>query len=444
MRRRTVLVSAGGALVGGLAGCLSAPPGGSSDQNDGPAMDDTVPSGTWPQIGYDAQHTSHTPDARGPRDDATVVWTSFGDRAVFPPVVDDALYLTEAMTDGTAYSLDTEDGTERWSNADLPPMRWPPTLHEDRLLVLTREEGNVVRLHALDTSTGEQTWVREEGITATSGSRPPIAPTVRGGSVYLASNRGIVTCDAATGEIEWTAELGPHLVRTENGPTWRTDWAKPAVTAERAFTFDTNDGYQETREIYAVDRSSGELDWTAELDLGNRWYLKGHVVAGAEYVYVPALKSVGSGSGGNSEWKGTERLFALERDSGAVAWDWELSRKTLSPPAYADGTLYVGEWYPYANTGRLHALDASDGNVTWTYRIEKGAVLWPTVADDTVYIGQGKEFTAIATADGTRRWRLEIGERVGPPTVVGETAYVQTNPGYGNESRVLAVREPSS
>ncbi|QZY04141.1 PQQ-binding-like beta-propeller repeat protein [Halobaculum roseum] len=371
-----------------------------------------------------------------------MAWRSLGDRPVYPPVVDDALYLTEAWTGGTAFTLSAEDGQQQWSNSELPPMRWAPALHDDRLLVITREAGNVVRLHALDVASGDQEWVREHEITASSGEHPPISPTVRDGALYLGSNRGVIRCDAATGDIDWTAPLGPHVVETENGPTWRTDWAKPAVTADRVFTFDMNESYRATREVYAVDRRTGDREWTARLDAGDGWYLKAHAVAGADHVFVSALRPHVSAGLDDSPWSGAERLFALEAASGEVAWDWTLPKKTLSPPAYADGTLYVSEWYPDADTGRLHALDVSDGSNIWTYETDNGAVLSPTVAGDTVYIGQGEELAAVARADGTRRWRLEIGERSGPPVVVGETAYIQTNPGHNYQSRLLAVREP--
>ncbi|WP_380676430.1 PQQ-binding-like beta-propeller repeat protein [Salinigranum sp. GCM10025319] len=144
----------------------------------------------------------------------------------------------------------------------------------------------------------------------------------------------------------------------------------------------------------------------------------------------------------DSPWSGSERLFALESASGAVAWDWKLPKKTLSPPAYADGTLYVGEWYPDADTGRLHAVDATDGSVTWTSETEPGGIGSPTVAGDTVYVNQGEEFAAVAASDGSQRWRLETGARAGTPVVVGDTAYLRTNPGHNYDSRILAVREP--
>ncbi|WP_222919157.1 PQQ-binding-like beta-propeller repeat protein [Natrinema sp. SYSU A 869] len=441
MRRRTILATIGAVTSGVGGGCLELTRTDSSDPNQATAeTDDGIAEGTWPQVAYDARNTRHTPDARGPRNGADVAWTALGDRPVYPPVVDDALYLTEAWTDGAALAV-AGNGEIQWAIDDLPPMRWAPALHGDRLLVVTRETGNVVRLHALDTATGDQAWVREDGITASSGERPPTGPTVRDGSVYLGSNRGVIACEASTGDLEWTAVLGEHVVETDNGPTWRTDWATPAVTADRVFTFDTNDGHRETRDVYAVDRATGDHEWTAELAVEDGWSLEGHVVAGRDRIFVSALDPHVSMGVDDTDWSGTERLFALDAATGAVEWEWELPRKTLSPPAYADGTLYVGEWYPDADTGRLHAVDATDGSVTWTYRTENDGVRSPTVAGDTVYVAQGEGLAAVAVTDGSRRWRLRIGSRVGSPVVVGDTLYAHTNPDHDTESRLLAVRE---
>jgi len=391
-------------------------------------------------VGYDARNTHYNPNARGPRDEATVAWEQLGDKPVYPPVVAESLYLTEAWTDGAALALASDSGEQRWSNSDLPPSRWAPALHEEKLLILTRSRGNVVRLHSLDTRSGEQAWNRDEGITASSSERPPISPTVRSDSVFVPSDRGIIACDATTGDLKWRGNLGPHIVDTEGGPTWRSSWAKPAVTAERAFTFDTNDSYQSIREVYAVDSTSGDQEWTAELELSEQWSLKGSPVAGDKHVFVSALKTGMVAERGESP-SIEERLFALDADSGTVAWDWSRERQTLSPPAYLDDMLYVAEWNPGADTGQLHAVDVSDGSRTWTYKTNAGAVQSPTATSDTVYVNQGSEFAAVERTNGTGRWNLEIGDS-GRSVVVGETAFVQTNPGHGEDSRVLAIREP--
>lgn len=137
-----------------------------------------------------------------------------------------------------------------------------------------------------------------------------------------------------------------------------------------------------------------------------------------------------------------------------MAWQWELRGKTSTPPAYADGTLYVGEWRPDADTGHLHAVDATDGtvgfpsvaSVGWTYRAEPRGVpargvRSPTVAGDTVYVVHGGELAAVADDDGSRRWRLDTGFPLGQPAVV-EAMYVCTNPIRDEDSHLLAVREP--
>lgn len=441
MRRRTVLAATGGVLSGS-AGCLRAPGRGAESESGSTANpDDTGASpGTWSQVAHDSRHTRHPPDAQGPRDAAEISWRALGDRAVYPPVVADDLYLTEAWGGGTALSLAAADGAERWSNGALPPMRWAPALHEDRLFVVTREAGNVVRLHALDTGTGDQAWVTETGITASSGQHPPAGPTLADGSVYLPSNRGVVACEAATGDVEWTATLGEHVVDTEDGPTWRTDWAKPAVTDHRVFTFDTNENYRTTRAVFAVDRATGTRTWTAELAVGDGWYLTGHAVVGADHVFVSAVKPAVS-VGQESVEAGAGRLFALDVATGDVAWDWTRPRETLAPPAYADGTLYVGTAETATDTYRVHALAASDGRTRWTHRADD-AVPTPTVTSDTVYLSQGSALVALATTDGTPRWRVDVGSRLGSPVVVGETAYVHTNPGHNYDSHLVAVREP--
>lgn len=442
MRRRSVLASVGGLTAGGVAGCLDTIARDTSTQTEPSSPSpEHIPPGTWPQIAYDARNTAHVPEAPGPRDDATITWNSLGDRPVYPPVVDDGLYLTEGWTDGRAFKVASDDGEIEWEATQLPPMRWAPALHENRLFVVTREEGNVVRLHALNTTTGDQEWVRERGITASSGQQPPTGPTVRDGTVYLGSNRGVIACESATGDVEWEATLAEHVIETEHGPTWRTDWATPAVTADRVFTFDMNERYQATRTVYAVDRATGDQEWTAEITLADGWSLKGHVVAGDDRVFVSALDPHVSVGFDDGEWSGTERLFALDATTGDVDWDWELPRKTLSPPAYADGTLYVGEWYPDADTGRLHALDASDGSITWTYESDAGAVRYPTAAADTIYIALGDKLAAIAADGETLRWRLQLEARAGPPIVVDDTIYVQTNPGHNYDSQLYAVQE---
>lgn len=450
MHRRTYLAAAGSALAA-VAGCLT---GATSDGRGSrttftPAPDaaetialDADGPGTWPQVGHDARHHSYAPGASGPGTDASpkVAWQALGSRSVYPPMVDSDLYLTERWTGGAALSLASADGATRWTNMALPPMRWAPALARDRMLVLTRTESNTVRLHALATDTGEQQWAQAEGVTASTTSRPPSGPTVRDGTVYVGSSTGVIALDVATGTLRWEAKLGEHVIETENGPTWRTDWVKPAVSAERVFTFDENDSFRNAREVYAVDRQTGEQDWTATLELSDGWTLHGHVVVGRKYVFVLALDPHVRFGGDDRPWSGTQRVYALEKATGEVAWRWELTNgKLLGPPAYAQGYLFVGTWRPDADTGRVYAIDAANRTTAWTYETDAGGVHTPVVTNDAVYVTQGRELAAIGL-DGSGAWRLPFEKPLSPPVVANDTVYALTGGGRSEENHVVAVR----
>lgn len=434
MDRRTVLGSVGASLGSILAGCVSVP-----EQGPTPNVGMSPTEGTWPQIGYDARNTRHT-DARGPRDDVTA--RELLDTNVYPPVVDDDLYLTESETDGTALAIGATEGTIQWTNNSLPPIRWAPALHERRLLTLSRSEGNVVRLHAFDTETGEQDWVRERGISASTSTRPPTGPTVRDDTLYISSEHGIIARSAVTGDPEWECILGRSSEAAFSSGQLPS-WAQPAVNSRRAFTFDTNDDDGEIREVYAVDRHTGERDWTAELNLEENWHLTGYPVIGAGYVFVVAVytRPVLQGNGTES-FTQENRLFAIDANTGQVVWNRHFrSSVVLRPPAYAEGSLYLGRWQFDRNVSDLLSIDASNGETRWTYETDAGPIISSTVCDDTIYLGQGTQVAAISRSKGKRRWRLGIGDRPGSLVVVDDTAYVQADSLLNSDSRLLAIRE---
>lgn len=426
MHRRTVIATAGSVLTSMGVGCLT-----TGERN-------TVAAGTWPQVAYDSRNTRYTPDARGPRDDATVAWRALGDQQVFPPVVDDDLYLTERG--GSVFALASTDATEQWST-ELQRVDVAPALSDGRVFVISRTEENIVRLHAFDAETGSSEWVREEGITASPSTVFPVGPTIRDGVIYIASERGVLACNGETGTPEWTATLGEHMVETDDGPTWRTDWATPAVTTDRVFTFDRNDSHQATREVYAVDRATGDREWTAELTVEDGWYLRGYVVAGNDRVFVPAVKPYAQGFEDNPAAVGDGRLLALERGTGDVVWSREFPDASLRPPAYADGTVYVSAWNVVEEAWSVHALAADDGSRHWRHEPSDPASV-PTVAGDTVYIGQRESVAAITTAAGEQRWELNVGAAVDSIVVVEDTAYVQTFRGSSDGNQLLAIKEP--
>jgi outer membrane protein assembly factor BamB len=101
-----------------------------------------------------------------------------------------------------------------------------------------------------------------------------------------------------------------------------------------------------------------------------------------------------------------------------------------SAPTVLDSTIYV------RMGGSLLAIDAETGTVEWTVSdIQRGSV---TAGDDAVFLSLGQEVAAFSTADGTERWRKEIGywSRKRAPAFADGTLYVG-----GDALRALSAKD---
>lgn len=458
MKRRHYAILAGSVCVSGTAGCIS---DGTPDQPDTTENAefgiDGVRDGSttielsnsdrpnaWTQIGYDGRNSNYARGVTGPADDGHIEWTALGERSLYPPVADEHLYLTENWTDGAAISIDSRDGSVRWRNSSLPPMRWVPALHGDTMFCITRTSNNEVSLHALDVESGDAQWSRE--ITASSSVSPATGPTVTDETVFIGSNTGVLAIDAATGESLWNSTLRDHTIDIEEGPKWRTDWATPAVTDDLVFTFDLNDSYEEPRKVYALDRERGDVEWVARIELDG-WHLEGHIVAATDHVFVLAVDPHivnHTDDSADERWEGAQRLYVLDSTDGSVDRHWELSGKTMGQPAYAEGVLFVDEWYRGAGTGRLHAIDVASNSICWTHETSAGRIGTPAVTPERVYVTQGQEVAAVAVGDGSVLWRVPVGEPISHPVISDDSIYVLTSPTRDSDSELIAIRNSSA
>jgi len=160
-------------------------------------------------------------------------------------------------------------------------------------------------------------------------------------------------------------------------------------------TFDTNDGYQTTREVYALDRSTGDREWTAELTVRDRWHLRGYVVAGDERVFIPAMKPYAQGYQDDPDAVGDGRLVVLNSETGETVWHRSFPEGTDALRAF-DGGLLV-------RTGEsLVALDG-DGERRWRRSVAPGAAVAVEAGHAVV---AGEDVVGVAP-DGTVDWDLE-------------------------------------
>ncbi len=104
-------------------------------------------------------------------------------------------------------------------------------------------------------------------------------------------------------------------------------------------------------------------------------------------------------------------------------------------PVYADGTIY------YASGKVIYAVDAKQGSLKWRFPSDSASTLAatvitaPTVAGDTVFVSALDGLYAFGTADGVKKWFVNIPSGVAySPTVFNNTVYA-----VGQNNRLYAA-----
>ena len=269
----------------------------------------------------------------------TLPWTDERTWVETPPMLADGQVLVGASVD--VYALDAADGRAEWAyetNSSLDE-----TLRAGTTVYVSSLVGRGDRLAALDVRSGLERWITPPG----AGVHPKAAargrvvgPTIRGGAF------GAV--DADTGATKWTRSL-------RTGDAHRTG----ACIANRTV-------YCGNGPLYALALADGTTRWSRSLGIADAEL---EPISDGEQVYLAVGES--------------DRVLALDAGTGEVAWDREVTGAVdASPPALANGTLYVG-----VEDGVV-ALDASSGERR--FRVSKSASAgWtnaPIVADGTLYV----------------------------------------------------------
>lgn len=362
--------------------------------------------GRWPTEQYDARHTGHSPDARGPAECPTIQWTFRADRYDAdnginrqPAVGGGMVYATDNRQ--TLYAVDAATGQEQWRYTELGRLNRGPTLADGTLYV-----GTDTGLQAIDVDARTEQWYYSFGYGYGEGLDrgeyfPSGAPTVHDGTVYVGTNGGVVhAVDATTGEKRWTftapVRRPPGFGEIE-GLTYDNIAGAISVSDGTAF-FSSWNGH-----VYALDADTGRLRWSFDA----KDQLEGAATLVGNNVYAA----------------GDRNLYALDSADGTLRWKLNQASDdadvTRGSPAIADGTLYVGRGTSVENMN-LAAVDAENGMVKW----ETPAVLQllgnPTVANGVVYTPAGR-LLALDAETGALRWAYDHDSTVGgaPPVVDG-------------------------
>jgi outer membrane protein assembly factor BamB len=267
------------------------------------------------------------------------------------------LYTVNGLAEAVA--LDAAKGTVRWRNKFGAPTRSAPTVVEGRLFFTTIED----RLVALAADDGRQLWSYQSANATTSILGRP-APAYATGLVVAGFGSGeLAALRADSGGVAWTDTLAA-TVGGGNIADFSAIRGLPLVGDGRVYAIGLG-GL-----AVAVDMPSGRRLWERSVAGEDSFWAAGG------WLFVVSLD---------------QRMAAISRDDGRVAWvtdlpRWENPEKQKDPITWY-GPLLAGDRLIVAGTNH-QSLAASPytGEILGQQKLSGAASLGPVVADGTVFV----------------------------------------------------------
>lgn len=197
-------------------------------------------------------------------------------------------------------------------------------------------------------------------------------------------------------EVVWDRSVG-------NGVEDYFSRIKPAVAYGKIFSA-SREG-----EVVAFDSETGDRVWEVDLSDVNqdRGFFEGS---------RSALLAGGPATGMNKVFIGSENgeVFALDAETGELAWQGEIKGEVIVAPAFDSNTLVVN-----SASGVMKAFDATTGEDLWQIEQEVPplslrGISAPAVASGGVIVGSANgEVGVYLLEQGQQGWVAEIGEGSG-------------------------------
>jgi outer membrane protein assembly factor BamB len=259
-----------------------------------------------------------------------------------PAIAERTVYLANGFS---VFAIDADTGNQRWKFAMDYAGESSPTVADGVVYVASKEN----HLYAIDAKTGKQLWFyKTDGLLFGS-------PSVSEDMVVIGGDDGdLFAVDRSNGHLAWKLTLDSGIYST------------PAIDGDRVFVTTKN------KTTVAVDLSTGEELWNYPVGGSASPAVAGGVV----YIGSDdgAIYAIDAAQGGDPLWlfatggsgvespivAGDEVLFAagatitsVNRETGAVVWQYPVGDDVTTDPVVLDGYLYVGDknGYFYAITG---------------------------------------------------------------------------------------------
>jgi outer membrane protein assembly factor BamB len=190
-----------------------------------------------------------------------------------------------------------------------------------------------------------------------------------------------------------------------SGPPYLAVISGEPTVANGEVYFASNDNETNDYGVYALDANTGVLAWKHQFS----------DLIGASPIVANGIAYVGT-------MYSPYAVLALNARTGAVIWQAPAPGPVQSPLATSNGRIYV-----VSLDGTLQALDAGTGAVLWSYyagpNLPSGNAA-PAIANNKVYFAAGDtNFYALDATTGTVIWKSQLGN-LESPTVASNKVYV--------------------
>jgi outer membrane protein assembly factor BamB len=271
-----------------------------------------------------------------------------------PYAADGRIYVVDG--DGIAHAFQASDGQPIWMSGQPIDGASPPTLANGRLYIGTAASSVI----ALDPATGAELWQAKVAPNGQGIRAPAVGDDLL---VAVADDGSVTGVDAATGTIRWTNDIGDDPLGTPvvTGDRVYVGSSSEAQSG-RLIALDPDDGSEQWRidqnvyspsiygamgytgspvgTIVATDVVSGTTSWTAQ----THGQTRAPAVTDAA-VYVPV--------------DGGRQIVALDRATGGLLWTFDLDGDDHCCIAVSRGRLFVG-----TELGTVYAIGGDGATLT--------------------------------------------------------------------------------
>jgi outer membrane protein assembly factor BamB len=267
----------------------------------------------------------------------------------------------------------------------------PPLYIPNKLLVVAADSGMVYGLSLEDGST---CWTYETGASI-QGSPNVSAGTGTGDPdrvLVITNQEGVLhAVNAADGSKLWESE-----------PLERTD-GHVAVSSQHAWVGNCSAA------LIAVNLANGKR--SAVIDVGPECQMAGGVAASKGQVFA------GTRSGS---------LAAADVMKGSLLWlNDDSAGELFFTPAVTDRYVVF-----QGGDSALYCVDRASGVQVWSREVVGSLPLSPVVAGDLVLASIDGVVSGFSLTSGDAQWRLEIGDEISAPAIIGNMIVVGVDDGY--------------